>query len=341
MSTEQGSGPIHPHVPNFLRGFIVALMAGIVISLLWPYFVKKTPPDPARVPEFIEAGDYISAEAAIDGLLNQANQLLDQGEDSRAEALLARARDLSHDAKTRVLAKREKKLISNLPDQDSAKSRAKAALLLAKKKPEYSFSFREAEACYLLAGIMYRRLQHKYAAQFANHGMQRFVPPTTETDPIRNEILRGLAANPDHKKLYRLQGVLDNMTGRFSSAEKALLKAIELDDKFAEAYNDLGLVYINRLQFDKAQAAFEKALLAGTGQKQVMAAAHYNLGMYHTNMYLYFHKQGQTGKNKGDLDTADKHRTQALKNLRDFMKEAEKGSADSKLAEQMLNKLAK
>jgi arylsulfatase A-like enzyme/tetratricopeptide (TPR) repeat protein len=60
-----------------------------------------------------------------------------------------------------------------------------------------------------------------------------------------------------------------------TSAEKYLLKAVEAQPDFADAYNNLGTLYANRSEYRKAIDAFEKAIKADPK----MGDAHLNCGM--------------------------------------------------------------
>ena len=46
-------------------------------------------------------------------------------------------------------------------------------------------------------------------------------------------------------------------------------KAVELDPKYAEAYNDLGIAYEHEGQFDKARGAYDKALALQPNNQQI------------------------------------------------------------------------
>jgi len=66
----------------------------------------------------------------------------------------------------------------------------------------------------------------------------------------------------DAKSLYEL-GILSKEIGRLDEAEKAFMEAVRIDDKFGDAYYNLGVVYEMQKRYDEAIAQYKKALSFG------------------------------------------------------------------------------
>ncbi len=332
MPTGSSGNRVHPQVPRFLQGFLIAVVLGMVALLVWSQVANEEAPAPGEVLSLVEEGRYKAAVKAIDALLDKGSVLLDEGRADAARVVFEEARDTAHKAQERVMRTVAQTGVAG-STQDAPPP---AGRPVGWDKAKVPFSLREAEACYFLAGPAFRRLRERYADERARSTPEeRFVPPPEETEPIRMQILRGLEADDTHKDLLRLQGVLDNMTGRFASAERALRKAIGLDPQFAEAYNDLAFVLLNLKQPQRARECFEKALLIAEDNPAVETAANYNLGRYHESLYLA-HARGST---EADAQKAAEHRTKAVEHLRTFLQKSSAKSVDTKRARQAIERM--
>lgn len=190
-----------------------------------------------------------------------------------------------------------------------------------------AFSNALADACYYLAATRYRQIEMKYKIEREEAVAdpdKRFVPPEKDIEPLRLLLRRGIKANPEHARLWRLLGVADNWTGRYQSAAESLEKAIAINDRFVEAYNDLGLVYLNRRDFSKAREYFEKALLVSE-KEGPPPAVHFNLGMFYSNL-----NQGHPSPDE---------QSKAIRHLEAFLKKETGKTTDRKTAESHLSRL--
>lgn len=79
-------------------------------------------------------------------------------------------------------------------------------------------------------------------------------------DEGRHEAERVTAEQPGLAPAWRLLALLEERNSRFEESARAYLKLIELDPLNAEAYNNLGTVYVTLVRYDDAVAAFRKAL---------------------------------------------------------------------------------
>jgi len=331
MAGPSPNPPVHPHVPRFLRGFVIAAVVCGGAILLSRVFLAPADSSRDGVMALVESEQYAKAAEAIDALLEEADRNLGAGNEDQALGILQQARDSAHAARLLVVQRRA----------EAVRKDPAAQRLELPERAEYPFSMREADAAYLIAGVGYRQLRARYAEKFqqAVEG-ERFVPPVQEADAIRQEILAGLEANPDHIRLLHLQGVLDSMMGRFHAAEKAFLHAIELDRRFAEAYNDLGLVYLAREQFDKAEHSFENALIAaGEDKPAAKATALFNLGRFHAGLYENYAKEKGRDPASPDAKVMGEHRSKAIKSLHAFLEQTKADAPDAERARAVLARL--
>lgn len=147
--------------------------------------------------------------------------------------------------------------------------------------------FRLSEAYENLATIQYWRLiQANQAAIAASYGpdARPFAPSNEAIAPILERIEKGLEADDRNARLYFLAAKVRRFVGQYHKALEAVEDAIRLDDRFAEAYVEKGLIlasgpWIRGTDADRyraeAMAAFRSALLL----EEDLADAHYNLGL--------------------------------------------------------------
>lgn len=114
--------------------------------------------------------------------------------------------------------------------------------------------------------------------------------------PALREARLAVRGAPENPRYYNLLGIILFAKREMTEAESAFLKAISLDDRYSEAKNNLGTLYIEANQWAKAEKMFRAALenpLYLNPEK-----AHTNLG------YVY--------KRLGRRDQARKEFQQAL-----------------------------
>lgn len=74
------------------------------------------------------------------------------------------------------------------------------------------------------------------------------------------EVLEAIKINPDYAEAYSDLGFIYVKLGRNDEAKKALLTAINLDPDNEDAYNNLGMLYMKEDDFDGAECLFRKAI---------------------------------------------------------------------------------
>jgi hypothetical protein len=321
MGTDTGNP--HRHVPNFIWGVVVSLLIGLAVLGVWLKLTREQP-DASSAETYVESGEYDSARVAIDELMTQAHELVAVGEEEQAAKMFGDIRFICRNARTRIAEAQEKAEKKAQKSEDD---------IPQKKREEYPFSIREADACHYLAALLFKKLDAEMGKRSA---AARPAPPPDQVERIEKILNEGLAANQENRHLHRMLGVLYNLTARYASAEKELLTAISLEDKFAEAHNDLGLVYVNMRLFDKAREQFNLARVLSQDIPSTHAAALLNLGRFHADLFV-FHKE--TGNKDGsDEKEAAHNREQAIKNLEEYM-QAPDLPADTDYARETLKKL--
>jgi tetratricopeptide (TPR) repeat protein len=91
----------------------------------------------------------------------------------------------------------------------------------------------------------------------------------------RNEYEKAIKINPNFADAYNNLGNLYIEMKEFENASIVLKKAIKINPNFAIPHNNLGKIYLEKGEFDKAEKAFEKAISITPN----LSVAHYNLGL--------------------------------------------------------------
>lgn len=74
---------------------------------------------------------------------------------------------------------------------------------------------------------------------------------------------RALAVAPDDPAVYLVRAIVQHRNNQLDAAEKDYLQSIALHPDYAEAHYNLGLLYVNRKQFDQAKEHADKAYELG------------------------------------------------------------------------------
>jgi tetratricopeptide (TPR) repeat protein len=116
----------------------------------------------------------------------------------------------------------------------------------------------------------------------------------TEAEPLRAIVAEGLRADPENASLHYIRGRLESAAGDLETAVEAYEAAVRLNPDLAQAYNDLGLLYLRDefparaeepgLYRERARQNFEKALLASRDAGEPLPEAHFNLGLYYASL---------------------------------------------------------
>lgn len=131
------------------------------------------------------------------------------------------------------------------------------------------------------------------------------------TEALR-ELLEAEKLSPDNPLLQDTLGLALRAKGDIEEARKHFLKAVDLDSHYSNAYNNLGVVYLDMKRWDDAIPCFEKALadiLYATPEN-----AWYNLGIAYENKRNY-PKAVECYKKSIDLASANPRVCQVYKRL--------------------------
>ena len=126
-------------------------------------------------------------------------------------------------------------------------------------RKDYRFMAQKGEACQLLAGALWNRLEAAFRQSAAGRKGERFIPDPADTERLYAILRDGLEADPGNKNLWHLRALVERSNGAFGRAESDLRRALNLDSRFVPAWNDLGLTLINLIRFDEAGEAFVNA----------------------------------------------------------------------------------
>lgn len=320
-----------PHVfmPNFVKGLLIAGGLMIVLMSLWTWGqvpLDEAPLEQAKasIESFVNRERFSDALRGTDTLLSRSEALLAAGKVREAKQGFAIVRDLA------ILGREELHRLRASKNDDGKPTPAPSP-------GAAGFSSREANARFGLAACMMTDLRalHSEELETARLAGREYSPPISEIEPIRNEIQAGLKLAPEHERLWRLQGILEQMVGRFPLAATALERAVEINPRFAAAYNNLGQVYVKLRQPDKAVDAFEKALLASDEGSAAQRDALYNLGLFHADSAAGI---GRTN-DPTERQQADQLRRKALRHLQAFLDAADPNDPDRATAEARIREM--
>ncbi|MGC8746329.1 MAG: tetratricopeptide repeat protein, partial [Candidatus Saccharicenans sp.] len=125
---------------------------------------------------------------------------------------------------------------------------------------------------------------------------------------------QSLALNPKNYLAWNALGLAQSMKGNFELSIQAFQKALESNPQFTEAHNNLGTIYFELKQYDRAEAEYRKALLDPNYNSKELP--YYNLAR------LYF-VQGQLDEAYDNIQKAlqIKYRFAMAHNLRGLILE--------------------
>jgi tetratricopeptide (TPR) repeat protein len=183
-------------------------------------------------------------------------------------------------------------------------------------KKNYRFMEQKGDACRYLASSLWNYLEAKHAEGRTGTA---FVPTVADSDKLLAILKSGIDADPQNKFLWYLQSLVERTGGGFAAAQKSLEKALEFDPRFIAGWNDLGLVFINLKDFDKAEFALVKAKnlaaeaysKSGTAPDGEYLTALMNLAEFHDALASYYgHETRVHPTEEGERELA-RHRAAA------------------------------
>ncbi|MDR2390132.1 MAG: hypothetical protein LBE84_00405 [Planctomycetota bacterium] len=300
---------------GFRRGLLVSLVLCLVLGgVLYRLFAQSAGRDgpielAKRAREALEAvkkrdltpsstlrvvATYDAILAPLDRLLGLARQLAEEEERNPAA-------DYDH---VRALVQ---------PVIDIAPlAHAQSQMETGNFRKDFRFMEQKGEACQLLAGALWNRLEAEHRQSAAGQRGERFVPEPANTERLYAILRDGLEADPGNKDLWYLRALVGRSNGVFGRAESDLRRALNLDGQFVPAWNDLGLTLIHLGRFEEAGEAFtnarnQAAAAAKTAGRPVgsdYAAALLNLADFHLNLADYYRRE--IGVDPGNRDNQDR-----------------------------------
>lgn len=119
-----------------------------------------------------------------------------------------------------------------------------------------------------------------------------------EGDSIRalQELVKAKDVNPGDKHVWSALGHAYKERRLFKEAEDAFNRAIELDGKFSEAHNNLGVLHLDRKNYKEAIKCFESA----------------TKNIFYTTPELAHNNMGYAYQKLGEFDAAEKSYREAI-----------------------------
>lgn len=134
----------------------------------------------------------------------------------------------------------------------------------------------EAEGQFLFGALSLKHLQAQ-RAQAGGAAAEKTLPNIDLQEP-EEALKKAVELAPSNSRAWRLLGFIERERGNLLQAATYLEKAIEQNDRFAAAHNDLGETYYKLGQYDAAERHFLRAADLDAD----LANAHLNLGIYYS-----------------------------------------------------------
>ncbi len=103
---------------------------------------------------------------------------------------------------------------------------------------------------------------HQALAALARYAPQR-LPQEADFMATECYFVRAVVFRPDDPVVRAAYGVYLTQVGRLADAEKQYLEATRLDDSYAEAHYNLGLLYVERGDIERARLHADRAYALG------------------------------------------------------------------------------
>jgi len=321
--------PALEHRPGLQRSLRIAVWLAVAVL---GAAMLLSPRRDGDVDQLLERGKYVKADTELARRIIAAEVLLGQGQEAEAEKALREIRDKAAQGAALI---RERFTAAGRPDFLPGRDGQTAG---ASPSDERIFLSREAEARAMLAALALRRLEQRYAAEFAAETEPLFLLPAAECLPLLEEIRAAAGLDPSNKELRLLEGHLLDRFGEYPRALAALQAALDLDDHYAAAYNRRGLVYIKLRDFEKAQDSFEKAKIASGGQGPAYADSLFNLSRFHERLQAFHHETAERDPAARAEET--RNRELAERYLREFLEQEKEDSPAAAQARKDLEQLS-
>lgn len=143
------------------------------------------------------------------------------------------------------------------------------------------------------------------AAKLYNEGNKLYKSGQYEASIAKYD--EALAVQP-HENIYYQKSIALKKQRKFNDAEASLLKALEVNPKFLNAYSGLGTTYYSLKQYDKSIESFKKFIEISKDEKQNKKIQKF-IGLAYTQL-------GQKAKADNKYDAALSNLKEAVKNYK-------------------------
>lgn len=313
---------------GFLKGLILAVLlvgAGMAAARYFGLFPRGADP---------EAPDVLAAEAlnALDAV--KRRQPTDRRPASYdkvmapLDKLLSQARNLlQSDAFNPVTDAATIRSLTLPVIEIATQARAQARTETGPLAKEYRFGDQIGEACFYLASALWERASASVPRRRgALDGSQ--PPPAGDMNEVRKYVDMGIDEAPDNRDLWYLRGVINRAEGLYAPAARDLERAIAVDDKYAAAWNVLGLVRIALHDPDGAESALERARALALEEAQTLgrppgqeyAAIIYNLADLHDNLSVFYARENRNAPTVEAKRMLTRHTDAARQYYQEYLK---------------------
>ena len=335
-----------PFSSRFLRALFVTLFLGIPILAGVYRFLGAggfaPPPDPAALARQAElAFDAVKRRRPDDRRPASYDAVL-----APLDGLLELARNTVHSPDYDPVNDYDKVAAAANPVVTiAAAAHDQAQTETGPLKKAYRFNAQKAEACMYIASAMWSRMTARGAG--GERRMDAASYPEAEMNAVRQTLDAGIEADPGNRRLWYMRGAVNRAGGMFAAAAKDLEQALALDADDAEAWNALGLVYIDLKQFDRAEETLERAKAvavqaaeaAGTKPGEAYTTIIFNLARYHEGLAAFYARENRLGPSPENLRLRQSHSARARAYLEEFIGREDPDSPDSRLAGRLLEGL--
>ncbi len=334
---------------GFGRGLIiVALILSLALAIARYYGVFRRPPGPEepavlatqaqdalqavreRKPGQRRPPTYDQILAPLDRLLTQARTALHNPDTTPASAYQA-------------VRQQVEPVLSIAPLAD-AQAKTETGYLAK----EYRFNDQVGEASQYLATALWEKIQAEAAARRGGQFEDTRNLPAGEMNELRRIIDNGLASAPNNRDLWYLRGMANRGEGLSAQAAKDLQRCLEVDPRYAAAWNTLGLVRISLKEFDRAEEALERArTLALDDARQANAppgeeytSILFNLATFHDGLASHYGRENRIEPTVEARRLLQRHSSEARKYFGEFLQREPAGSPDAQTARTRMSQLA-
>lgn len=333
---------------GFARGFILAALiisCGLAVARYYGVFRRSPgPEEPAalaadaraalqavrdRKPGQRRPPTYDRILAPLDRLLTQARGILQSPDFDPATGYQA--------------VRRQVEPVLSIAPLADAQAKSETGYLAK----EYRFTDQVGEANQYLATALWEKIQAGKAQRGGPFEHTRNLP-AGEMNELRRIIDDGLAAAPGNRELWYLRGMINRGEGLFAQAAKDLDRCLEIDPRYAAAWNTLGLVRVSLKEFDAAEEALERARTLSLDEARQAAAPPgeeytsilFNLASFHDGLATHYGRENRAEPAVESRRLMQRHASEARKYFGEFLQREPTHTPDAQTARTRMSQLA-